>query len=66
MFKLDVFIFTLYFGFLFIYLSSSNNKILDKNINFKNINKIHTDINGIKYTFVEDKSFLDGPAAFLA
>lgn len=55
MFKLDVFVFTLYFGFLFIYLSSSNNKILNKNINPKNIDKVHTDINGIKYKFAEDK-----------
>jgi len=52
MFNLEIFIYILYFGFAFIYVFSGKPKIILKNSNFTNLDKINKDCNGVKYKYI--------------
>lgn len=51
-FNLDIFIYTLYLGFLIIYLFNSKPHIIIKNVDFTNLNKINVDCKGNKYKYI--------------
>ena len=51
-FKFDIFVYILYFGFLFIYIFSKNPKIITTNKDFYKTDTIFNDCKGKKYKFI--------------